>query len=188
MFSFAKLRSVDTVLGPEMKSTGEALGGDGTLDKALYKALVASGVQIPEHGNVLITVADNDKAEALDLARRFSAIGYGIYATGGTAAYLKRHDSSLFVRNAAKVSEAAEGHDSVTDLIQKGHVNFVINTISSSNRDLQNDGFLIRRVSAENAIPCMTSFDTARALLSVMESRTFRLESMGGQCSRSAAE
>ena len=188
VFSFAKLRSVDTVLGPEMKSTGEALGGDGTLDKALYKALVASGVQIPEHGNVLITVADNDKAEALDLARRFSAIGYGIYATGGTAAYLKRHDSSLFVRNAAKVSEAAEGHDSVTDLIQKGHVNFVINTISSSNRDLQNDGFLIRRVSAENAIPCMTSFDTARALLSVMESRTFRLESMGGQCSRSAAE
>lgn len=188
VFSFAKLRSVDTVLGPEMKSTGEALGGDSTLDKALYKALIASGVQIPGHGNVLITVADNDKAEALDLARRFSAIGYGIYATGGTAAYLKRHDSSLFVRDAAKVSEAAEGHDSVTDLIQKGHVNFVINTISSSNRDLQNDGFLIRRVSAENAIPCMTSFDTARALLSVMESRTFRLECMGKQCSGSAAE
>ncbi len=178
VFSFAKLTSVDTVLGPEMKSTGEALGSDVTLDKALYKALVASGVHIPEQGNILITVADSDKAEALRLAQHFSSIGYGIYATQGTAAYLQSHDPSLYVQQTAKVSEQAPEYETVTDLIQQGRVNFVINTISSSDKDLQNDGFLIRRTSAENAIPCMTSFDTAWVLLGVLESRTFSLVSM----------
>ena len=106
VFSFAKLRSVDTVLGPEMKSTGEALGGDVTLEKALYKALLASGVKIPNHGNVLMTIADQDKDEALSIAKRFYAIGYGIYATAGTAAYLKEH--GLFVKTVGKISEHGE--------------------------------------------------------------------------------
>lgn len=175
VFSFAKLRSVDTVLGPEMKSTGEALGADSTLDKALYKAMVAAGIRIPNHGHVLLTVADSDKEEALGIARRFSAIGYGLYATKGTAEFLRKHDSTLYVHTAAKVSEESPDTDTVTDLIQQGKANFVINTISSSDRDLQKDGFIIRRVSAENNIPCMTSFDTAYALLGVLESRSFTL-------------
>ena len=103
VFSFAKLRSVDTTLGPEMKSTGEALGGDVTLEKALYKALLASGVKIPLHGNVLITVADDDKQEGLKIAKRFSAIGYGIYATKGTAQYLS--SNGIYVKTVDKVKD-----------------------------------------------------------------------------------
>ena len=175
VFSFAKLRSVDTVLGPEMKSTGEALGADVNLEKALYKALQGSGVQIPQYGNVLFTIADEDKPAALDLAKRFYAIGYGIYATAGTAAYLEKN--GLFVHHAAKISE--EGNDeTVIDIIQRGKVSFVVNTIESGSHGSRNDGFLIRRVSAENNISCMTSLDTAGALLKVLESRSFAMVSM----------
>lgn len=175
VFSFAKLRSVDTVLGPEMKSTGEALGGDVSLEKALYKALIASGVHIPSHGNVLMTIADEDKDVALTLAKRFSNIGYGLYATEGTAKFLRSH--GLYVFDVAKVSENSEEED-VLDVISKGHVNFVINTISSREKNASNDGFLIRRVAAENNISCMTSLDTANALISVLESRSFSTISM----------
>ena len=128
VFSFAKLRSVDTTLGPEMKSTGEALGGDDTLEKALYKALLASGVKIPLHGNVLLTVADADKQEGLKIAKRFSNIGYGIYATKGTANLLK--ENGIYVRTVNKVNEA-EG-ENVVDVIRKGRINYVINTMSIS--------------------------------------------------------
>lgn len=175
VFSFAKLRSVDTVLGPEMKSTGEALGGDVSLEKALYKALIASGVHIPSHGNVLMTIADEDKDVALTLAKRFSNIGYGLYATKGTAKFLRSH--GLYVFDVAKVSENSEEED-VLDVISKGHVNFVINTISSREKNASNDGFLIRRVAAENNISCMTSLDTANALIGVLESRSFSTISM----------
>lgn len=175
VFSFAKLRSVDTVLGPEMKSTGEALGGDVSLEKALYKALIASGVHIPSHGNVLMTIADEDKDVALTLAKRFSNIGYGLYATEGTAKFLRSH--GLYVFDVAKVSENSEEED-VLDVISKGHVNFVINTISSREKNASNDGFLIRRVAAENNISCVTSLDTANALIGVLESRSFSTISM----------
>ncbi|MEF2782795.1 MAG: ATP-grasp domain-containing protein, partial [Clostridium sp.] len=174
VFSFAKLRSVDTVLGPEMKSTGEALGGDITLEKALYKALLASGIKIPNHGNILMTIADDDKEEALTIAKRFSAIGYGIYATSGTAKYLKDH--GLFVKTVNKISQ--EGNQNVLDIIRKGQVNYVINTMPSENKEVTNDGFLIRRVSAENNISCFTSFDTANAILKVLESLNFTTISM----------
>ena len=173
VFSFAKLRSVDTVLGPEMKSTGEALGSDTSLEKALYKALVASGVRIPTHGAVLITVADGDKEEALKLAKRFSDIGYGLYATKGTAKMLR--DAGLFVHEADKVEEGDTNN--VLDIIRTGQVNFVINTLSANNQ-ASNDGFLIRRVSAENNISCMTSLDTANALAGVLESLSFSMVSM----------
>ena len=175
VFSFAKLRSVDTVLGPEMKSTREALGGDVSLEKALYKALIASGVHIPSHGNVLMTIADEDKDVALTLAKRFSNIGYGLYATEGTAKFLRSH--GLYVFDVAKVSENSEEED-VLDVISKGHVNFVINTISSREKNASSDGFLIRRVAAENNISCMTSLDTANALIGVLESRSFSTISM----------
>ena len=173
VFSFAKLRSVDTTLGPEMKSTGEALGGDVTLEKALYKALLASGVKIPLHGNVLITVADDDKEEGLKIAKRFSNIGYGIYATKGTAQYLS--ENGIYVRTVDKLNE--ETDNNVIDVIRKGKVNYVVNTMSTSS-EVNRDGFLIRRESAENNISCFTSLDTANAILRVLESQTFTTISM----------
>lgn len=173
VFSFAKLRSVDTILGPEMKSTGEALGSDTTLEKALYKALLASGVKIPLRGNVLITVADHDKEAAYDIAKRFSDIGYGIYATSGTAKYLT--EKGLYVREAAKVND--EGKNNVLDIIRKGRVNYVVNTMSEE-KNTSLDGFLIRRVSAENNISCFTSLDTAEAILAVVEAQSFTTISM----------
>lgn len=173
VFSFAKLRSVDTTLGPEMKSTGEALGGDVTLEKALYKALLASGVKIPLHGNVLMTIADNDKAEGLRIAKRFSMIGYGIYATSGTAKYLEEH--GIYVHKVGKVNE--EGDHNVIDVIRKGSVNYVVNTMSIS-KSVSQDGFEIRRAAAENNISCFTSLDTAHAILRVLEAQTFTTISM----------
>jgi carbamoyl-phosphate synthase large subunit len=175
VFSFAKLRSVDTVLGPEMKSTGEALGCDVSLEKALYKALIGSGVKIPRTGAVLMTIADADKQDALKIARRLYGIGYGIYATEGTAAFLRKE--GLFVHTAAKISDESEGENCL-DIIQQGKVSFVINTMNISDRDTSLDGFLIRRVSAENNISCMTSLDTANALCGVLESQSFSMVSM----------
>ena len=158
-----------------MKSTGEALGGDTNLEKALYKALVASGVKIPMYGTVLMTIADADKTEALKIAKRLYAIGYGIYATAGTAKFLQ--ENGLFVHTAAKISEESE-KENVLDIIQQGKVSFVINTMEDKNRETNLDGFLIRRVSAENNISCMTSLDTADALCRVLESRSFSMISM----------
>ena len=173
VFSFAKLRHVDTTLGPEMKSTGEALGSDVTLNKALYKALLASGIRIPSHGNVLMTISDQDKEEALSIAKRFYAIGYGIYATAGTAKFLKEHQ--IYVKTVGKISENSE--DNVEDVIRKGKVNYVVNTMSVDKRS-SNDGFAIRRAAAENNISCFTSLDTANAILSVLESQNFTTISM----------
>jgi len=174
VFSFAKLRHVDTVLGPEMKSTGEALGSDVNLEKALYKALVASGISVPMHGNVLLTIADEDKSEALKLAKRFADIGYGIYATKGTAKLLE--ENGLFVHHANKIEEG--GDNSVVEIIRHGRVNFVINTMSNKTNSTSKDGFLIRRVAAENNISCMTSLDTAEALTRVLEALSFSMISM----------
>ncbi len=173
VFSFAKLRSVDTVLGPEMKSTGEAMGSDVNLEKALYKALIASGVSISTHGNVLMTIAGNDKQEALAIAKRFANIGYGIYATDGTASVFEQN--GLHVHIANKIDQGEK--DNVIDIIRQGRVNFVVNTMSSKEKT-HLDGFLIRRVAAENNISCMTSLDTAAALVSVLEAMSFSMISM----------
>ncbi len=173
VFSFAKLRSVDTTLGPEMKSTGEALGQDVTLEKALYKALLASGVKVPDRGNVLMTIADEDKEEALSIARRFYNCGYGIYATSGTAKYLSAH--GIEVHDAIKINENADKN--VLHLIRMGRVNLVINTMSQ-NKSVSKDGFLIRRTAAENNISCFTSLDTAKAMIRVVESLSFTTISM----------
>ncbi len=176
VFSFAKLRSVDTVLGPEMKSTGEALGSDINLEKALYKALVAAGIKVSPHGNILFTIADKDKEEALELAKRAADIGYGLYATPGTAKFLR--NNGLFVHDAAKIESAGGEIPTVVDVIRDGKVNFVINTMSRSSRKNEDDGFVIRRVASENNIFCMTSLDTASALMKVLESLSFSLISM----------
>ena len=143
------------------------------LEKALYKALLASGVKIPLHGNVLITVADDDKQEGLKIAKRFSAIGYGIYATKGTAQYLS--SNGIYVKTVDKVKE--ETDNNVIDVIRKGRVNYVVNTMSISS-EVNRDGFEIRRAAAENNISCFTSLDTANAILRVLESQTFTTISM----------
>ncbi|QGQ46923.1 carbamoyl-phosphate synthase large subunit [Metabacillus sediminilitoris] len=172
VFSFAKLRNVDITLGPEMKSTGEVMGKDITLEKALYKALVASGIQIKNHGSVLLTVADKDKEEGLEIAKRFHHIGYQILATSGTAEYLKSFNIPAKVVNKINV----EGPN-LLDVIRKGEAQFVINTLTKGKQPAR-DGFKIRRESVENGIPCLTSLDTAVAILRVLESMTFSTDTM----------
>lgn len=167
VFSFEKLRSVDTILGPEMKSTGEAIGYDKTLEKALYKGLIASGLTIPQEGAVLLTVADKDKEEMLEIAERFHQLGFQLYATKGTASYVKK--AGLPVSEVAKIG--AE-EPNVLSIIENGDVQFVINTLTSGKQP-RSDGFIIRRESVEHGIACLTNMDTANAILNVIDSTTF---------------
>jgi len=173
VFSFAKLKSVDITLGPEMKSTGEVMGKDITLEKALYKGLIASGMNIHRFGTVLFTVADKDKEEALKLAVRFAANGYRIMATSGTAAVLE--SAGLKVKVVGKIG--SEGQ-TLLDVIHHGEVQFIINTLTKGKQPAR-DGFRIRREAVENGVPCLTSLDTANAILRVIESMNFSTEAMG---------
>ncbi|MBM7654040.1 carbamoyl-phosphate synthase large subunit [Neobacillus cucumis] len=172
VFSFAKLKSVDITLGPEMKSTGEVMGKDVTLEKALYKGLVASGMKIQPFGTVLFTVADKDKQEALKLAKRFSANGYRLMATSGTAAVLE--EAGLRVKVVDKIG--SEGK-TLLDVIHNGEAHFIINTLTKGKQP-ERDGFRIRREAVENGVPCLTSLDTADAILKVIESMNFSAEPM----------
>lgn len=168
VFSFEKLRSVDTTLGPEMKSTGEAIGYDTTLEKALYKGLIASGISIPFEGSVLLTVADKDKAEAYHIAKRFYELGFQLYATEGTATYLS--DKNLPVIAVGKIGTDKKN---VLSIIQNGEVQFVVNTLTSGKQP-RSDGFRIRREAVEHGIISLTNLDTAEAILHVIDSATFR--------------
>jgi carbamoyl-phosphate synthase large subunit len=172
VFSFAKLRRVDITLGPEMKSTGEVMGRDVTLEKALYKGLVASGISIPTYGSVLLTVADKDKQEALEIAKRFHQIGYNILATEGTAACISEENIPVTV-----VNKIGTEKPNLLDVIRKGEAQFVINTLTKGKR-IARDGFRIRREAVENGVACLTSLDTAYAILRVLESMTFSAQSM----------
>ncbi|MDN7241318.1 carbamoyl-phosphate synthase large subunit [Planococcus sp. N028] len=173
VFSFAKLRRVDITLGPEMKSTGEVMGKDTTFEKALYKGLAAAGMEVKDHGCVLMTIADKDKEEAAGLAKRFKAIGYQVMATAGTAKTLE--EAGIKVTTIGKIG--AEGK-TLLDVIQNGEAQIIINTLTKGKQP-ERDGFRIRRESVENGIPCMTSLDTAQAMLRVIESMTFSAEEMG---------
>ncbi|MFX3674167.1 MAG: carbamoyl-phosphate synthase large subunit [Paenisporosarcina sp.] len=175
VFSFAKLRRVDITLGPEMKSTGEVMGKDTTLEKALYKGLVAAGMEIKDHGSVLMTIADKDKEEAKEIAMRFTSIGYQILATEGTAEALAH--AGIPVTTVNKIG--SEG-PTLLDYIQRGEAQFVINTLTKGKQP-ESDGFRIRRESVENGIACFTSLDTAEAMLRVIESMTFQAEEMPKQ-------
>ncbi|WP_203246166.1 carbamoyl-phosphate synthase large subunit [Sporosarcina beigongshangi] len=175
VFSFAKLRRVDITLGPEMKSTGEVMGKDTTLEKALYKGLVAAGMEIKEYGSVLMTVSDKDKEEMVGIAKRFTAIGYRILATEGTAKVLRNLDIPVKV-----VDKIGSEGPTLLDVIQKGEAQVVINTLTKGKQP-ERDGFRIRRESVENGVPCFTSLDTADAMLRVIESMTFQTEEMGIQ-------
>ncbi len=163
VFSFSKLKDVDTTLGPEMKSTGEVMGKDSTVEKAIYKALVASGIKIKDYGKVLFTIADKDKQEASELAKKFVDLGYDIVATENTANYFR--NQGIPVETVGKIGSAY----SVLDIIHKKQVELVINT-TTLGKEVNRDGFKIRREAVENAVACLTSLDTVSFLLKTLKS------------------
>ena len=171
VFSFNKLKNVDITLGPEMKSTGEVMGKDLTLEKALYKGLTGSGFEVKDHGTVLMTVSDKDKDEIVKIAHRLNEIGYKILATRGTAQKLKDHNIPVEV--VGKIG----GEDDLLTRIQNGEVQIVINTMTKG-KEIERDGFQIRRTTVENGVPCLTSLDTASALTNVIESMTFTMRNV----------
>ena len=173
VFSFSKLTRVDISLGPEMKSTGEVMGKDTTLEKALYKGLIGAGRKMPLHGAILFTVADKHKEEACELARRFQEIGFKIWATEGTANYFTEH--GVRTKVGYKIEENPEIN--LIDLIQTGKVQYIVNTMTKGKQS-ERDGFQIRRTSVENGVPCLTSMDTVEAILKVIESMSFKMEPM----------
>jgi len=172
VFSFAKLRSVDVTLGPEMKSTGEVIGIDQNFAKALYKGLVAAGIQVPDYGTILATIANKDKEESLDLFKRFHQLGFKIMATKGTADFL--NSEGISVSTVRKLNEASPN---ILDEVRSRNVHLVINTFTKG-KSTERDGFRIRRESVEYGIACLTSLDTAYALLHVLESLSFSLQPM----------
>jgi len=163
VFSFSKLYRLETSLGPEMKSTGEVMGINRFFSRALYKALAASGFELPPRGNVLVTVADKDKKEALPLIRTLSRMGFKIHATRGTAMFLE--EAGLEVE---RINKIREGSPHVVDLIQSGSVDLVINTLTKGKMP-NTDGFRIRRAAVEHNVPCFTSLDTATAAGEILE-------------------
>lgn len=165
VFSFAKMGQVEVSLGPEMKSTGEVMGIDATYEVALYKAITAAGMQIAAEGTALFTVADRDKDEAGELARGFAALGYKLAATAGTARYLQ--GLGLDVQEVYKLHEDGPN---IVDLIKSGGIQLVVNTLTHGKQP-ERDGFKIRRAAVEHAVPCLTSVDTAREILHVLETK-----------------
>lgn len=172
VFSFAKLRRVEPTLGPEMKSTGEVMGRDPQYAKALYKGLIGAGMKIPTTGAIIATVADKDKEEAVELLRGFSNIGYKIIATEGTASALI--NAGIHVTT---VNKLTEGVPNILDLIRNGEAHFVINTLTKG-KEPERDGFRIRREAVENGVVCMTSLDTVRALLNMLQTINFSSQAM----------
>lgn len=162
VFSFAKMQQVDISLGPEMKSTGEVMGIDYHYARALYKAITGAGMNVPEHGTVLFTVADKDKEEGGELAKGLLDLGYRLVATGGTAAHLKSLGLNVDV-----VHKVHELKPDIIQMIKTGKINMVINTLTHG-RAPERDGYKIRRATVEHAIPCFTSMDTAKAVFDVL--------------------
>ena len=167
VFSFSKLRGADAYLSPEMKSTGEAIGYDDSLTRALYKALKASGLRVDNYGTVFVTIADEDKQRALPLVRRFYELGFNIEATAGTADFLKKNGIKTRARK-----KLSEGSEEILDSLRQGHVAYVVNTLSPGSEDHTKDGFLIRRYAVENNVTMFTSLDTVAVLLDVLEEIT----------------
>ena len=166
-FSFAKIKGIDTYLSPEMKSTGEAIGYDNSMTRALYKSLQASGMEVVNYGTVLVTLADKDKERALPLVRRFYNLGFNIEATKGTADFLRTHG----IRT-RKLSKLIEGSDDIYRSLCRGHVNYVINTIDLNQHSARLDGYEIRRAAVENNVTIFTSLETVSVLLQVLEEIT----------------
>ncbi|WP_423364378.1 carbamoyl-phosphate synthase large subunit [Mycoplasma sp. P36-A1] len=172
-FSFSKISGLDINLGPEMKSTGEAIGYDKTLNLALYKALQASGMKIKDYGTIFITVNDANKAEMLPIAKGFYNLGFNIVSTEGTGAYLK--ENGMKVKVFTKISQ---GSNEILDWIKNGYIKYIINTTNNQNNDSESDGYIIRTNAAINNITTFTSLDTANVLLSVLEERGIKVDTI----------
>ena len=171
VFSFNKIRGLDAYLSPEMKSTGEAIGYDRTLNRALYKALQASGMHLQNYGTVLATIADKDKEEALPLIRRFYNLGFNIEATAGTAKFLKEHG----IRTHA-LTKISDGSDEIPTALRQGHIAYVINTRDPGANS--SDGIQIRQIATEYNVTMFTALDTVRVLLDVLEETTLTISTI----------
>jgi len=174
VFSFNKIKGLDAYLSPEMKSTGEAIGYDDKLNRALYKALQAAGLRLQNYGTVFATIARGDKAEAEPLIRRFYNLGFNIEATEGTAAYLKERGIRTHVLK--KIGE--DNSDEIVEAMRQGHIAYVINTRNINSDSALTDGVKIRRAATENNITLFTSLDTVRVLLDVLEETTLTISTI----------
>ncbi len=172
-FSFAKIRGMDSYLSPEMKSTGEAIGYDDKLTRALYKALQATGMNVSNYGTIFVSIADPDKAAALPLVKRFYDLGFNIEATTGTADYLRKH--GIRTRTRRKLHE---GSSEIIDALRQGHVSYVINTIDINQHNTRLAGYEIRRTAVENNVTVFTALETVRVLLDVLEEITLRVSTI----------
>ena len=171
VFSFNKIRGLDAYLSPEMKSTGEAIGYDRTMTRALYKALQASGMHLQNYGTVLATIADKDKEEALPLIRRFYQLGFNIEATRGTAQFLKANG----IRTHA-FDKISSGSDEIPNALRQGHIAYVINTKDPGSNE--NDGHQIRQIATEHNVSLFTALDTVKVLLDVLEETTLTISTI----------
>ena len=171
VFSFNKIRGLDAYLSPEMKSTGEAIGYDRTMTRALYKALQASGMHLQNYGTVFATIADKDKEEALPLIRRFYQLGFNIEATQGTAKFLKAHG----IRTHA-LTKISDGSEEIPNALRQGHIAYVINTKDPGANE--NDGLQIRQIATEHNVTMFTALDTVRVLLDVLEETTLTISTI----------
>ncbi|MFR9620814.1 MAG: carbamoyl-phosphate synthase large subunit [Rikenellaceae bacterium] len=175
-FSFAKIRGMESYLSPEMKSTGEAIGYDNRLTRALYKALQSSGMAVANYGTILVTIADDDKPTALPLVKRFYDLGFNIEATSGTAEYLRNHGIRTRVRQ--KISSNST---EIIEALRKGHVNYIINTNDINQHNARLDGYDIRRAAVENSVTVFTSLETVKVLLDVLEEITFGVSTINAE-------
>lgn len=164
------MNDVDSLLGPEMKSTGEVMGTDTTFAKALYKAFEGSGLHLPAHGNILMTVSDEEKPEAGKLAKQLSQLGFNLYATGGTANYLQ--DQGIFVEQ--KVSKLSDDACEITDLLANQTIQLVVTTIDDNSSSV-NDGAKIRALAVSHGILVFTSLDTLAAVVTMLMSQTYEV-------------
>ncbi len=173
VFSFNKIKGLDAYLSPEMKSTGEAIGYDDKLNRALYKALQASGTHVQNYGTVFVTISDKDKEEALPLIRRFYNLGFNIEATLGTAQFLKQNDIRTHI-----LKKLSDGSDEIANSIRQGHIAYVINTRDIGSLSQESDGIQIRQLATENNVTILTSLDTVKVLLDVLEETTLTISTI----------
>ena len=173
VFSFNKIRGLDAYLSPEMKSTGEAIGYDNSLNRAFYKAMQASGMNMQNYGTVFVSLSDDDKEEALEYVKGFYRLGFNIQATRGTGNFLKEHGIRTHILN--KISS---GSDDIPNAIRQGHIAYIINTAQLDKEDSANDGLKIRQLATENGVNLFTSLDTVRILLGVLEETTLTISTI----------
>ena len=173
VFSFNKIRGLDAYLSPEMKSTGEAIGYDDRLNRALYKALQASGMKLQNYGTVFVTICDKDKEEALPLIRRFYDLGFNIQGTAGTAKFLIEHGIRTHI-----LGKISDGSEDIPEAIRQGHIAYVINTQDAQSTGQMKDGYMIRKYAIENNVTLFSSLDTVRVLLDVLDETTLRISTI----------